>query len=141
MNPLTIKKGSWLSLKEHAQAIRKAVFIDEQGVSPEDEWDPADAECLHFVAWLDDHAVGTARLLPNGHIGRMAVLAHARGQQVGRALLEACVAAAATQGHTDVALSSQTHALGFYEKLGFVAEGPVYLDAGIEHRTMTLPLS
>jgi predicted GNAT family N-acyltransferase len=85
-------------------------------------------------------ALGTGRLLPDGHIGRMAVLPQARGQGVGAALLRALMQAARDRGEREVALSAQTHAIAFYERFGFVVEGEEYDDAGIPHRMMRLVL-
>jgi predicted GNAT family N-acyltransferase len=82
--------------------------------------------------------LGTGRLLPDGHIGRMAVLRQARGAGVGSALLRALMQAARARGDREVMLSAQTHALPFYERFGFVAEGEAYDDAGIPHRVMRL---
>ena len=84
--------------------------------------------------------MGTARLLPDGHIGRVAVLDSARGAGIGYQLMEAAIQAAREAGHTHVALSAQLHALAFYQRLGFVAHGGTFMDAGIPHREMLLTL-
>nr|WP_290443924.1 GNAT family N-acetyltransferase [Halomonas sp. Ps84H-12] len=123
---------------EPASLIRRIVFIDEQQVPQEEEWDGRDTECLHFLATLNGEPVGTARLLPDGHIGRVAVLSSARGTGIGYQLMEAAIKAAREAGHSHAALSAQLHALAFYERLGFVAHGDVFMDAGIPHREMTL---
>jgi len=113
------------------------VFIDEQGVPEALEWDDDDAGATHFLALEDqDQAIGCARLLPDGHIGRMAVLPAWRGRGVGQALLRAVLDTAVQHGQRDVSLSAQTHAAGFYARHGFVAEGPVYPEAGIPHIAM-----
>ncbi len=126
------------------QAIRRAVFIDEQGVSEADEVDGLDGVAIHLLAIRAGVPVGTARLLVDaayGKIGRVAVLAEARGMGLGAALVRAAVAELRAMPGVRVAkLGAQLHALGFYERLGFVATGPVYLDAGIEHRDMVLTL-
>lgn len=128
---------SWGAACDEAGAIREAVFVAEQGVPPEIELDDMDARSLHALARLEDgRAVGTGRLLPDGHIGRMAVLAEWRGRGVGGALLERLVAEARTRGLREVVLSAQTHALGFYLRHGFAAEGEVFFEAGIAHRAM-----
>jgi predicted GNAT family N-acyltransferase len=125
-------------------AIRRAVFIEEQGVSEADEVDGHDDQAVHLVAMQDGIAVGTARILitgDTGKIGRVAVLQQVRGAGLGAALVRAAVAELrATSGIATAKLGAQTHALGFYEQLGFAATGPVYLDAGIEHRDMILTL-
>ena len=134
----TVTSGHWEILEEHASRIRRVVFIDEQQVAQEEEWDGRDTECLHFLATLNGEPVGTARLLPDGHIGRVAVLSSARGTGIGYQLMEAVIKAAREAGHPHAALSAQLHALAFYERLGFVAHGDVFMDAGIPHREMTL---
>lgn len=91
-----------------------------------------------LLATLNGEPVGTARLLPDGHIGRVAVLSSARGTGIGYQLMEAAIKAAREAGHSHAALSAQLHALAFYERLGFVAHGDVFMDAGIPHREMTL---
>ncbi|WP_404377145.1 GNAT family N-acetyltransferase [Vreelandella aquamarina] len=136
----TVTSGSWETLGEAASLVRRIVFIDEQRVPQEEEWDGRDAECLHFLATLNGEPVGTARLLPDGHIGRVAVLSSARGTGIGYRLMEAAIQAARETGHPHAALSAQLHALAFYERLGFVAHGEVFMDAGIPHREMVLAL-
>jgi predicted GNAT family N-acyltransferase len=123
-------------------AVRRAVFIDEQGVPEAMEWDADDEGALHFLAELADGTpVGCARLLPDGHVGRMAVLPPWRGQGIGRALLAAALRAAHACGHVTVRLSAQVHAAGFYARDGFVAEGGVYDEAGIPHVAMVKKLT
>ena len=141
MQGIEIHTGSWAELGARASEIRRRVFIEEQQVPQEEEWDGRDDACLHFLAQRGDTALGTARLLPDGHIGRVAVLQEARGMGVGVALMQAAIAAAQHQGHPAVELTAQTHALAFYERLGFTAFGDIFLDAGIPHRRMRLALS
>ncbi|MDN3522488.1 GNAT family N-acetyltransferase [Halomonas ramblicola] len=138
---LEIREGDWEALGEAAGEIRRVVFIEEQRVPIEEEWDGRDPECRHFLALLDGTPVGTARLLPDAHIGRVAVLREARGQGIGEALMAAAIATARRHGHAGIELAAQTHALPFYERLGFEAFGPEFLDAGIPHRNMCLPLA
>lgn len=127
----------WDEARAEATAIREEVFVREQGVPRELELDDIDAQCLHALArHADGRALGTARLLPDGHIGRMAVRAEWRGRGVGSALLEGLVRVAHARGLREVALSAQTHALDFYRRHGFNVEGETYLDAGIPHRAM-----
>ncbi|MEA2118174.1 GNAT family N-acetyltransferase [Halovibrio sp. HP20-50] len=137
----SISTGDWAALGPAASEIRRIVFIDEQNVPQEEEWDGLDPECQHFLAMLDGQPVGTARLLPDAHIGRVAVLADARGSGIGVLLMKAAIEAARHAGHTQVALSAQVHALAFYEQLGFATHGEAFLDAGIPHREMTLSLA
>lgn len=137
---VTLQQGSWDELGAIAGEIRRLVFIEEQAVPVEEEWDGLDPDCLHILAWHGSKALGTARLLPDGHIGRVAVLAEARGLGIGVALMQATIEAARSHGHAHVELAAQTHALPFYERLGFVAFGDEFIDAGIPHRNMRLPL-
>lgn len=135
---IRIELGDWASQQAAAQAIRYEVFVDEQKVPPELELDAMDAQCLHAVAFMPDgagaeRAIGTGRLLPDGHIGRMAVRKEARGSGVGAALLLALMQQARQRGDTQVELSAQTHAEPFYARYGFQREGEIYQDAGIAH--------
>jgi predicted GNAT family N-acyltransferase len=127
----------WGSDQVRLSHVRRAVFIDEQQVPEDMEWDADDAGSVHFLA-VDDEgtAIGCARLLPDGHIGRMAVLPGWRGQGVGRALLDAVMRAADARGHATLRLSAQTHAAGFYARAGFVGVGEIYEEAGIPHVAM-----
>ena len=124
--------------------LRRVVFIEEQGVSEADEIDDLDDVALHLLALVDGTAVGSARLLVQGEagkIGRVCVLSQARGAGIGAALITAAVARfGEIEGVTKAKLGAQVHALGFYERLGFQAFGPVYDDAGIDHRDMVLAL-
>jgi predicted GNAT family N-acyltransferase len=141
MTGFTIHKTDWAHDAGRLSAIRRAVFIDEQGVPEALEWDEFDADALHLLATLADGTpIGCARLLRNdhlcGHIGRMAVLPLWRGRGVGRALLAAAIKAAQADGHSTLRLSAQTHAAGFYADAGFVAGGDPYAEAGIPHVAM-----
>lgn len=127
----------WHSAEADIRAIREMVFIHEQGVPVELEWDGLDSSCAHVLAWNDHgEAIGTARMQPSGTIGRMAVLKDWRGRGVGRALLQTLLDLAVRQGLPRVTLSAQTHALGFYERAGFRVTGEPFMDAGIPHRHM-----
>ena len=124
-------------------AIRRRVFIEEQNVPEALELDELDATALHLLATRDGRAIGTARLLIEGEtakIGRVALLPEARGLGAGAALMRAALDELRARGVRTAKLSAQTHAIGFYEKLGFTAHGPEYDDAGIPHRDMTLRL-
>jgi ElaA protein len=125
-------------------ALRRTVFIQEQNVPEADEMDDLDDQAIHLLAWQGDTPVGTARLLINGNIGkigRVCVLAQARGTGLGAQLIRVSMDILREQSGVTVAkLGAQTHAIGFYEKLGFVAQGPVYDDGGIPHRDMTREL-
>lgn len=131
-----IELMAWGAARDEASRIRYAVFVEEQGVPREIELDERDAACVHAIARLDGRAVGTARLLPDAHVGRMAVLAECRGRGVGCRLLEALLERARERGDREVALSAQVQARGFYERHGFAAFGEVYEEAGIPHQDM-----
>lgn len=122
------------------QRLRRVVFIDEQGVSEADEVDGLDPEAIHLLAFDGNRPVGTARILlkgPVGKIGRVCVLPEARGTGLGAALIRAALEVLRAQpGVSEAYLGSQSHATGFYEKLGFAVEGEEFQDAGIPHRHM-----
>jgi predicted GNAT family N-acyltransferase len=120
-------------------AIRRTVFVEGQGVSEEIEIDGLDPECTHFLARLDETPVATARLRETGGLAkaeRVAVLEAERGYGVGRALMEALEAAAAARSLGQVLLHAQVPVIPFYEKLGYAAEGDVFLEDDIAHRVM-----
>lgn len=134
---LEIIRTDWPSDGSRLAGIRRKVFIEEQRVPEDEEWDADDLSACHFLA-LDQAgaALGTARLLADGRIGRMAVLFEARGRGIGAALLAAAEQEAAAQGLAEVYLSAQVQALPFYEKAGYRAYGEVFSDAGIDHLWM-----
>jgi ElaA protein len=124
-------------------ALRREVFVEEQDVPEALERDEHDETALHLLATWDGRPVGTARMLlqgDTGKIGRVCVLRGMRGHGIGAALIRAAVEELRGRGLRKAKLGSQTHAIPFYEALGFTAEGPVYDDAGIPHRDMTLAL-
>jgi len=131
-----IELMAWEKARAHAAPIRFAVFVEEQGVPRDIELDEYDALSIHVVAFDDEKPVATGRLLPDGHIGRMAVRKHWRGRGIGTALLEELIKAARQRGDPEVALSAQVHAVAFYRAHGFVEEGGEYLEAGIRHQAM-----
>lgn len=125
--------------------IRGAVFVAEQRVPIAEEWDERDTTAEFLLAKEGDVPVGTVRLVDQGAgvglLGRMAVLPEGRGKGVGGALVRAVGDLAGEMGLKRIELHAQTHALGFYERLGYVAHGPEFLDAGIPHRHMEYELS
>lgn len=129
--------GSWAEQQKEAQAIRYDVFVIEQNIPVELEWDEMDAQCLHAVAYdAQGAAVGTGRLLPDGHIGRMAVRSAARGLGVGAAILQSLMQQARNRGDKAVKLNAQTSAEPFYARNGYSREGDVFEEAGIPHISM-----
>lgn len=124
-------------------AIRRTVFVGEQNVAEEEEMDGLDPECLHVLASDQGRPAGTLRLRELGDtmkIQRVAVLPEWRGTGLGAQLMRFALDLARSRGLRHARLGAQTQALGFYEKLGFSAEGPEFLDAGIPHREMTRDL-
>jgi len=133
--------GDWTTVQPNAAPIRLQVFVHEQHVPLEEEIDALDPVSVHAVAFdPNGRAVATGRLLPDGRIGRMAVLKAVRGQGLGSAVLQALMQQAKNKGFVEVVLSAQTHAQGFYASHGFVSEGVEYLDANIPHILMRKPL-
>lgn len=132
-----IALGTWDRLGDDARQVRHAVFVVEQSVPLEIELDDQDAVSIHAVAYDGQgRPLGTGRLLPDGHIGRMAVRKAWRGQGVGSLLLNALMDAARRRGDAEVVLDAQLHARPFYARHGFVEEGGTFMDAGIPHRVM-----
>jgi predicted GNAT family N-acyltransferase len=132
-----VRVVDWASDEASLKSIRYDVFCVEQGVPESLEWDGIDAQCVHAIA-EDPHgrAIGCGRLLPDGHIGRMAVLAPWRGRGVGSALLERLVALATERGDAKAMLNAQTHAMPFYARYGFAPVGAPFDEAGIPHQAM-----
>jgi predicted GNAT family N-acyltransferase len=132
---------TWEQAQPVAGPLRFAIFVGEQNVPAGIELDDLDASCVHAIAYdVDDKAVGTGRLLPDGHIGRMAVVKEWRRRGIGAEILEALTNEARKRGHAEVLLSAQLQAAEFYREHGFVAEGKVYEDAGILHQKMSKKL-
>jgi len=133
-----IRRAVWGEDRATLQGIREQVFILEQGVPRELEWDGGDGHAIHLLA--EDTAgrpLGTARLLPSGQIGRMAVLGQWRKRGIGGQLLRRIIEIARQEGFPTPWLNSQSSALGFYLREGFAAEGEAFLEAGIPHRRMS----
>lgn len=131
-----IRHADWHLDGPLLRSVREQVFIREQGVPPALELDALDALSRHVIALSRGQAIGTGRLLPDAHIGRMAVLRGWRGQGVGSALLESLIEIARSLGMRQVMLNAQLHALPFYLRHGFLPQGGEFLDAGIAHRRM-----
>jgi len=137
----TTTKAEWPEQAALLKKIRKTVFVIEQGVSSEIEWDGRDHLCQHVIAYsMNNDAIGTGRMLPNGHIGRIAVLAAWRGKGVGGAILKSLIELARETENNKVYLNSQTRAIDFYRKFSFKPQGQVFMEAGIPHQTMSLKL-
>ncbi len=135
---------TWSEAQADAFLVRHQVFIQEQGVPADLELDEFDQTASHALAYQGTDCIGTARLVDLGNgqfqIGRMAVLAPFRGLGIGKQILENLIGFAQSRGSKTIVLHAQVTALPFYEKLGFLAQGPVYEEAGIPHRNMMLEL-
>lgn len=131
---ISVRVCTWEEARERSGAIRYSVFVEEQGVPAELEWDEMDVSSWHALAFAEDGtAVATGRLLPDGHVGRMAVLKAARGTGMGARVLDALMAKAAELGYPELILNAQTHAERFYARVGF---GEEFEEAGIPHIEM-----
>lgn len=132
-----VRVSNWGAARSEARRIRELVFVREQGVPLELELDEWDARSEHALAYAaDGRAVGTGRLLPDGHIGRMAVLIEWRGKGAGASLLQALLDQARRGGHVSARLNAQISAEGFYRRYGFYAVGTRFMEAGIAHVAM-----
>lgn len=132
-----IRVVDWATGEAKLRAVRLAVFVVEQNIPEELEWDAFDPASVHALAEdREGVPIGCGRLLPDGHIGRVAVLSDWRGQGVGAALLTRLVDLARAQGHARVLLNAQAQAMPFYERLGFAPTGEAFVEAGIPHVTM-----
>jgi predicted GNAT family N-acyltransferase len=137
-----VRLDTWVALCADARSVRTDVFIDEQKIPIELEWDDMDACSIHAVAYDDSGwPIGTGRLLPDGHIGRMAVRQALRNKGIGSALLAELMQAAKRRGDHEVMLNAQITAQSFYVRCGFIAEGDEFLEAGIVHVHMRRELT
>lgn len=137
---LTIEHGKDTALIERARSVREAVFIHEQGIDPELEYDELDPVCVHFVGTIDNVPVTTARLRPIGDgigkVERVATLAASRGNGYAKKLMLVIEDVARENELHELKLGAQLTALPFYERLGYEAFGDEFLDADIPHRMM-----
>jgi len=132
----TIKVTQWEDDKAHLSEVRRKVFIEEQQVPEELEWDDDDKTCIHILVTDNETPIATGRIKMDGHIGRMAVLKDYRNEGVGSAVLEALIKFSKTLKMKSVYLHAQTSAIPFYEKHGFKISSEEFMDAGIPHKTM-----
>jgi predicted GNAT family N-acyltransferase len=142
MTPMPdVRTATWAHDRVQIQHVRRSVFIEEQRIAEEDEWDALDPLVTHVLAYAPGDsakrdAVGTGRLEPTGKIGRVAVLPRYRGTGTGAALMQRLMDLASERGFTEVYLHAQVTAAGFYERLGFRADGPEFDEVGIPHQRM-----
>ena len=140
-NNLKIEIVKWIDEHESLTMIREKVFIKEQKVTPQLEWDGIDEKAIHFLVYKDEKAMGCARaLVIENHmqLGRMAVLKECRGEGIGSNLIEKAVTTAKLNQLSSIYISAQCHAIDFYKKFGFKVTSDIYLDAEIPHRDMKL---
>ena len=132
--PFRIEDASWRKDRAELKLVRRQVFINEQEIPESEEWDDADENSSHVLVYSEKRdVVGTGRIEPNGKIARLAVLAEYRGQGVGSAILTRLLEEARKQGFSQVYLHSQTRALDFYKKFGFVSDEEIFCEGGIPH--------
>lgn len=140
LKTITIEQVSWESHAARIRPIRQAVFINEQHVPVELEWDGLDEHCIQLLAYDNDQPVGTTRMTGAGKIGRMAVLKSWRRHGVGSALLQQMISIARQANLPEVVLDAQVYAMPFYASFQFQPYGDEFMDAGIAHRKMRLQL-
>jgi predicted GNAT family N-acyltransferase len=136
-----VELASWQRDRTAVECVRRAVFIVEQRIPEHEEWDDLDAVATHVLAYTgaagaNRELVGTGRLEPTGKIGRVAVLPQYRGTGAGLAIMRRLVELAHERGFAEVYLNAQAYARGFYERLGFRADGPEFDEVGIPHQRM-----
>ena len=137
-----VVEADWLARSAELMAVRNAVFVDEQGVPPELECDGRDADATHFLATDEaDNPVGTARLLADGQVGRIAVLPSFRRRGIGRRLLDLALDSARARGDRRVWLHAQIEAQDLYLQAGFDIVGERFMEAGIPHIAMQRELA
>ncbi|MGB8338505.1 MAG: GNAT family N-acetyltransferase [Burkholderiales bacterium] len=135
----SLRLATWKDDAAMLRDVRRRVFVREQNIPEELEWDEHDTVSLHVLALdAEGHAIGTARLLADGHLGRVAVLKNQHGKGVGSELIKYLILLNKNRGAKEAVLSAQINAIPFYASHGFVAEGEEYLDADIPHRLMRL---
>ncbi len=141
-NTFTVSLISWRDGEPLLKSVRQVVFVEEQGIPEDLEWDGRDETCRHALALsLDGQAIGCGRIKADGHIGRIAVLPTWRNQKVGTAIVEALLSHARAQGYPSVDVDAQVQAVPFYRIFGFEEEGEAFMDAGLPHIKMRLSLS
>jgi len=140
MGKPVVLKALWADDGDTLMQLRTRVFVEEQKVSAALEIDGKDIECQHVKAIVDGLVIGTGRLLPNGFIGRMCVLAEYRNRNIGTMMLENLVQQALDRGHQKVLLNAQSYIIPFYQKFGFRIDSDEFIEADIPHRRMILNL-
>ena len=140
-NNLKVEIVKWIDGYAPLSMIREKVFIQEQKVTPQLEWDGRDEKAIHFLAYQDEKAIGCARaFVIENHmqLGRMTVLKEYRNNGIGSFLIEKAITTAKLNQLSKISISAQCHAINFYKKFGFEVTSEIYLDAGISHQDMEL---
>ncbi len=141
-NAFTVSLITWHDGEPLLKSVRQAVFVEEQGIPEDLEWDGRDESCRHALALsLEGQAIGCGRIKADGHIGRIAVLPAWRNRRVGTAIVEALLGHARSQGYPSVDVDAQVQAAPFYRTFGFEEEGGTFMDAGLPHIKMRLKLT
>lgn len=138
---LFVRLADWQTDRDTIRGIRQKVFVEEQQVPEDLEWDELEESAQHFLVYLSNKAVGTGRLTGGGKIGRMAILKEARGHGAGLELLKRICKFARVSGQKNVYLNAQVQAVPFYEKAGFAVTGEEFMEADIPHVRMDLTLN
>jgi len=140
LSKVTIQQVTWQAAENELRAVRTPVFIEEQFVTPEFEWDEIDASAVHLLATFENQPIACLRIIHYQKIGRMAVIKQWRGVGLGAALLQNAISICKEHGSTSIYLSAQTHAIHFYQKAGFKQMSEEYCDVDIPHVDMRLDL-
>jgi len=135
-NNIEIRLADWENDRATLSTIRRRVFIEEQSIPEDMEWDEFDATSCHFLAFENQQAIACARLKADGQIGRMAVLPDFQNRGTGKKLLQFVLQTASEQDFDEVYLHAQVSAISFYEKHGFISQGEIFYEADISHRKM-----
>ena len=138
---INIKQVSWHKAENYLREVRQVVFVEEQAVAPDFEWDELDASAIHLLALFDNQPIACLRIIDYHKIGRMAVLKEWRGLRLGNALLQEAIKICEAHGSKSMHLSAQTHAIEFYRKAGFKITSVEYCDVHIPHVDMQLDLN
>ncbi|WP_047540279.1 GNAT family N-acetyltransferase [Methylotenera versatilis] len=140
LKQVIIQQVTWQQAEAYLREVRTSVFIEEQFVVPEFEWDEIDSSAVHLLAMHENQAIGCLRIIHYAKIGRMAVLKPWRGLGVGKMLLSEAIIICALYGSKQIDLSAQTHAIHFYQQAGFQVISDEYTDVQIPHVDMRLSL-
>jgi predicted GNAT family N-acyltransferase len=140
LSKVTIQQVTWQEAENELRAVRTPVFIEEQFVTPEFEWDEIDASAVHLLATYENQPIACLRIIHYQKIGRMAVIKQWRGVGLGAALLQKAISICKERGSKSIYLSAQTHAIHFYRKAGFKQISDEYCDVNIPHVDMRLDL-